>query len=226
MPNLRDIPLEHGNYYHIYNRGNNGETLFHTPQDYRHFISLYDKYIPTIANTYAWCLMGNHFHLLVRIKEESEIGYLKELSSSMYNGHGRLKWQLTHNPPESEDSGGICGKKPIPHKMFSHLFGSYTKHFNLKNNRTGSLIEKNFRRLNVTSEKYFQNLVLYIHQNPAHHQLNNDFREYPWSSYQSIISVKPTKVDRKTVLEWFNGKKNFIETHQRIVDPSIMDEQI
>ncbi len=222
MPNSRDIPLEHGGYYHIYNRGINGTPLFYLPDNYLHFLRLYDKYITPIADTFAWCLMGNHFHLLVRIKEENEIGFLQDFNPSRSIDPGRLKWQFTHNLPESEGSGSVIGKKPVPYRMFSHLFNSYTKYFNLKNNRTGSLFEKNFHRLKITSEKYFQNLVVYIHQNPVHHGFTSDFRDYPWTSYGSIISTKPTKIHRETVLEWFGGKENFIDVHRKIVDLDII----
>jgi len=222
MANSRDILLERGCYYHIYNRGINGTPLFYIPENYEHFLRLYDKYINPIADTYAWCLMGNHFHLLVRIKEENEIGFLEDLNSSRPIDSGRFKWRLTHNLPESEGSGSVNGKKPIPYRMFSHLFSSYTKYFNLKNSRTGSLFEKNFHRLKITSEKYFQNLVIYIHQNPVHHSFTDDFRNYPWSSYGSIISTKPTKVDRETVLEWFGGNNNFVDVHRKIVDPDMV----
>lgn len=65
--------LELGHYYHIYNRGNNREKLFYEPWNYAHFMDLYVKYIHPIAETYAYCLIGNHFHFLVRIKEKNEI---------------------------------------------------------------------------------------------------------------------------------------------------------
>ena len=67
------IPIENGKYYHIYNRGINGTELFHSNENYLHFLRLYDEYIEPVADTFAWCLMRNHFHLLVRIKEEEEI---------------------------------------------------------------------------------------------------------------------------------------------------------
>jgi len=70
--------LQHGKYYHIYNRGNNREDLFSTPDNYLHFLRLYEKYILPVADTFAWVLMKNHFHLLVKVKEENEIK-LKEL---------------------------------------------------------------------------------------------------------------------------------------------------
>lgn len=63
-------PLIQGNFYHIYNRGNNGIDLFIDNENYTHFLRLYEKYIDPIADTFAWCLMKNHFHFLVRIKDE------------------------------------------------------------------------------------------------------------------------------------------------------------
>lgn len=54
MQNLE--PIENGKYYHIYNCGINGEDLFKENKDYERFLSLYDKYIVPVADTFAWCL--------------------------------------------------------------------------------------------------------------------------------------------------------------------------
>jgi len=66
-------PLQHGKYYHIYNRGINGSNLFFEEQNYDYFLKLYNLHINPIADTFAYCLMKNHFHFLVRIKDENEI---------------------------------------------------------------------------------------------------------------------------------------------------------
>ncbi|MFA9388757.1 MAG: hypothetical protein ACERKD_03065 [Prolixibacteraceae bacterium] len=63
-------PLTYGNYYHIYNHGVANRDLFYTNDNYEYFLDLYNKYIDPIADTFAWVLMKNHFHLLVRIKDE------------------------------------------------------------------------------------------------------------------------------------------------------------
>jgi REP element-mobilizing transposase RayT len=65
--------LQPGVYYHIYNRGNNRENLFLENRNYPYFLTLYEKHIEPIADIYAYCLMRNHFHLLVRIKETSQV---------------------------------------------------------------------------------------------------------------------------------------------------------
>lgn len=66
-------PLENGKYYHIYNRGINSDILFKENSNYEYLLKLYDLHIEPIAETYAWCLMKNHFHFLVRIKDVEEI---------------------------------------------------------------------------------------------------------------------------------------------------------
>ncbi len=66
-------PLLPGNVYHFFNRGNNRENLFREERNYLYFIGLVEKYILPIAEVYAYCLMKNHFHLLVHIRQESEL---------------------------------------------------------------------------------------------------------------------------------------------------------
>ncbi len=68
MPKI--IPLEAGNFYHIYNHGVGGRNLFREKGNYEHFLRQYRKYIDPVVDTYAWALMPNHFHWLVRVKED------------------------------------------------------------------------------------------------------------------------------------------------------------
>lgn len=65
-------PLQYGTYYHIYNRGNNGENLFREEANYRYFLTLYAKHIVPVACTYAYALLANHFHLLIRTRTKAE----------------------------------------------------------------------------------------------------------------------------------------------------------
>jgi REP element-mobilizing transposase RayT len=62
-------PLKPGVFYHIYNRGTNREDIFVQERNYRYFLQLYIKHIEPAAETYAYCLLKNHFHVLVRIKD-------------------------------------------------------------------------------------------------------------------------------------------------------------
>ncbi len=63
------IPLEPGKFFHIYNRGNNRENLYRDERNYECFLRLYAYHIAPVADTYAYCLLKNHFHFLIRIKD-------------------------------------------------------------------------------------------------------------------------------------------------------------
>ena len=65
--------LQCGSIYHIYNRGNNRESLFKEERNYYYFLDLYKKYLHPIVYLYAYCLLPTHFHLMVRIKEWEKI---------------------------------------------------------------------------------------------------------------------------------------------------------
>ena len=209
MKNSRDIPLEHGGYYHIYNRGNNGTNLFYTNDNYYHFLRLYEKYIDPIAETFAWCLMGNHFHLLVRVKEINEINV------------NSLPIPVRVSNPDR-----VIKTIKQPHRYFSDLFNAYSQAINKQQKRTGSLFERPFHRIPINSDRYFQNLIVYIHQNPVHHGFTTDYKDYPWSSYGSILSEKSTKIKRKAVLDWFDGSENFMFAHKRFLDPDSISNLI
>lgn len=200
--------LEYGKYYHIYNRGNNYENIFIEDSDYKHFLHIYEIYINPIANTYAWCLMKNHFHILIRVKNENEIGYLNSENSK--SDDPAIKWKTY----ELKNADERFKKKPSPTQQFKHLFNAYSRWFNLKHQRRGSLFEKNYERKEISNEKYFSRLILYIHNNPVHHGFVKDFLEYPWTSYETIISEKPTKLKRQEVIHYFDDLENFKYLHQ------------
>ena len=190
MKNYKPIPLEKGNYYHIYNRGNNSGDVYFDSESYYHFLRLYDKYISPIADTYAWCLLKNHFHILVYLRLDNEIEFEK------------LEYSTIENLKDIE-----------PSKQFGFLFNAYTQAINKKFNRTGGLFEKPFERKLITSDSYLKNIIHYIHNNPVQHGFVKQMSLYPWSSYDSIISDKPTKLKRKEVLAIYGGKDEFEEYH-------------
>src|ERR1044072_3778342 len=66
-------PLLYDTYYHIYNRGVNGEDIFVQERNYDLFLRLFEKHLLPVCDLFAYCLLKNHFHILVRVKAEEEI---------------------------------------------------------------------------------------------------------------------------------------------------------
>jgi hypothetical protein len=56
-----------GMFYHIYNRGANGENILLERWNDEFFLALYARSIAPVAGTYAYWLVRNHFLLLIRI---------------------------------------------------------------------------------------------------------------------------------------------------------------
>jgi putative transposase len=195
------IPLEYGSFYHIYNRGINGCTVFTEADNYFCFLDLYQKYITPVANTYAWVLMRNHFHLLIKVKKENEIPFLPTLKGNLHKDSDENHLEETE----------FNKKKYNQTNQFSHLFNAYAKIFNKKYYRTGSLWEHPFRRIKIETLEQLLYLIYYIHHNPIHHGFCSHFLEYPWSSYLTMVSPKKTNLKRSEVLKWFNDINNFEE---------------
>ena len=191
MPQTKQS-VEYGRYYHIYNRGNNSNPIFFETDNYNHFLRLYAKYIDPIAETYAWCLLKNHFHFLVRIKDKEEIE------------------KITLNKGDSNNPRILN-----PASQFGHLFNAYTQVINKCYNKTGNLFEGTFERKLISSDNYFQKLIYYIHNNPVHHGLVQNTIEYPWSSYLTVTSSKPTKLKRSEVISIYGNLDNFKFFHQQ-----------
>ncbi|MBL7066456.1 MAG: hypothetical protein ISS29_01165 [Candidatus Marinimicrobia bacterium] len=56
-------------FYHVYNRANGEDKLFYTDANYLYFLAKLNSYISTFVEIYAYCLIPNHFHLPVKVKD-------------------------------------------------------------------------------------------------------------------------------------------------------------
>lgn len=87
--------FEYGYVYHIYTHANGKDLIFREDENYKYFLSKLLKYIIPIAEIYAYCLMPNHFHLLMRFKDSDQISnedehkYLMRQFSNLLNGYAK-----------------------------------------------------------------------------------------------------------------------------------------
>jgi REP element-mobilizing transposase RayT len=191
--------LQLNTYYHLYNHANSNENLFKSDNNYTYFLSKFNQYISPIADTYAYCLMPNHFHFLVKIKDEAIISNLSYEYPSL-------------NPQGFKNLEGFISQQ------FSNFFNAYTKAFNKMYDRKGALFLHNFKRKEVNHETYFAKLIHYIHANPVHHGFTTQIEAWQFSSYQSYISEKKTKIKQEEALTWFGGLEAFKKAHKEPID--------
>ena len=212
-------PLLYDTYYHIYNRGVNGENIFFEERNYDLFLNLYEKHLLPVTDLFAYCMLRNHFHVSVRTKSEEEIiASIKTLRVSSvnvrYDQQGSLANKLTSQPRKPLGSDiEILGSQYVS-DQFSNFFNAYAKTINKAYGRTGSLFQHPFGRVPITSDRQFWNVIAYIHQNPQKHKFVADFRDWKYSSYGIILTDKKTSVNRGKVMEWFGNREQYIELHK------------
>ena len=168
--------LRQEHYYHIYNSGVNNGLLFNNEDDMHYFLQLVEKHLTSKVDILCYCLMSNHFHMVVQIISDE-----KEASQA-----------------------------------FSDLFDAYSKAFHKQNSGTGALFELPFKRVAIEDEASLKNLVLYIHKNPEHHGIVQDFGDYKFSSFNAFIRNEQSLISNKKdyILNLFADLKNFMFTHK------------
>ena len=187
-------PFESGCWYHIYNHARGSDNIFTEESDYKIFLSLTEKYILPVAHFFSYCLMPNHFHFLVRIKDILPSKKFKNKSLSSYISH-----------------------------QLGNLQNTFSKKINYRRKTKGGLFCQSVNRNLITSEEYRQMAVAYIHNNPVKHSFCNMPDEWKFSSYKTIISKGKTNIDRDEVISWFENLENFIFFHKSNVDEIYRD---
>ena len=198
--------FEHGNIYHIYNKTNNKELLFRSDENYLYFLNRFSKYISPFADTYAWNLLPNHFHFMIRIKKiDNVIDYIIDVPLSKQTKSE--KQFLTDNDINT-----------LMEMEFKRFFTSYAMSFNRMYNRSGNLFYRTFKRVEVNGDGQFIKTLIYIHANAQKHKLIDQFEKHKWTSYHTIISEKPTKLLRDEIINWFGNKENFIKAQHDLTE--------
>ncbi len=197
--------LEPENTYHIFNRANGNEKLFLSDDNYLYFLKKYDDYIYHIADTLCYCLMPNHFHFLVRLRDENKV------MDQILNRLGK-PGATTKTLQGFQTLEGLPRQQAISYflsQQFSHFFNGYTQAFNKQHNRKGSLFMHTFKRKLITDEVYLRKLIHYIHYNPIKAGLANLPEEWNYTSFKSFISLAETKLLKDEVIDYFEDMENF-----------------
>jgi len=182
--------------YHIYNRSN--ETVFYKQENYYFFLEKLRKYILPYSDILAWCLMPNHFHLLLSAKPEAV---------KFINEKHRIHTQVLS-------------------KNIGTLLSSYTQAINKQVNRRGALFAHKTiaKPLNFASNQYAVVCFNYIHQNPCQLDLVNKPEDWEFSSYKDYISNRNNSLINIDLAEEIVNfdKENFAEWSKAIADEKLL----
>jgi len=196
--------IEKGHIYHIYNQGNNRQKIFFNRENYFFFLGKMKEYIMPYADIMAWCLMPNHFHWMVYVRE-----------TDIFRSRGATQ---SRTPTISDN---ISFNKSI-----GILLASYTRAINNQENITGSLFREKTKAecltayngitpsfyntefgtiMNITDpeKEYPQICFNYIHNNPVKAGLVKSAEDWEFSSCQDICGMRNGKlINRERINEF------------------------
>ncbi|MBI2730420.1 MAG: transposase [Sphingobacteriales bacterium] len=170
--------LSEGEFYHIYNRGNNKQVIFFNHANYLYFIQKTRQQLLPVCNIIAYCLMPNHFHLLIQANENT----VKERNT--------------------------FGGKPMQEFSYRTgiLLSSYSQAINKEQHSSGSLFQQKTKAKilseteNGKSISYLEQCFFYIHQNPLTANLVDDLAKWPYSSYPGYTGLRNGTLCNKEIL--------------------------
>lgn len=180
--NYRDYKVfEAGEVYHLLNRGVAKADIFREEEDYNVFLyRLWENLYPELAakvrsksgNGYrrkelppdsfdliCYCLMPNHFHLLIKQNSDTSVT-----------------------------------------KLISKVCTGYSKYFNKKYDRVGSLFQDQFKAVRIEDNEQLLWASIYIHQNPIKAELVDNIAKYKWNSYLDYAEIQPGNICKKDVI--------------------------
>lgn len=202
--------FENGNLYHVYNQGNNKIPVFYSMENYILFLKKIKLHILPHADVLAWCLMPNHFHLMLYVHSLELIVKKKFVDNSNYNKIAIKVGGVDTSTPKTillNDSIGI-------------ILSSFTRAFNIQQDRTGSLFREHTRSECLTKidlhtpsffdtpygaiinrhfpeEEYPKICFDYIHNNPVKAGLVKNPEDWEFSSYPDYYANRNGKLINK-----------------------------
>lgn len=199
--------FEKGHIYHIYNQGNNRQKIFFERDNYLFFLKKIKIHITPYANILAWCLMPNHFHLMVLLN------------------HDNL-WVNTEGFAHSEAPGNNSIKQRSINQSIGIMLRSYTNAINKQESRTGALFRKATKaeclteingitpsfyntklgtqiHLDKPEYQYPQICFNYIHQNPVKANLAKNETDWEFSSALDYAKLRNGTLINKDITKQY-----------------------
>lgn len=187
--------IENG-FYHIYNRGNNRQPIFFKPDNFIFFLNKIRKYILPHCDIICFCLMPNHFHLLVATDTRS------------------VQTKRIGNENKNVLSEG-----------FRNLLSTYTQAINKQNCSTGSLFQQNTKAKELLKEMDIRMVFHYIHQNPIKANLSNRMEDWDFSSFKDYVGLRNGTLCNKTLASRIlnlDCETIYTESYQTIINETTL----
>jgi len=212
--------FESGNLYHIYNQGNNRQKIFFSRENYFFFLNKIKNHILPHADILAWCLMPNHFHLMIYV-HTIEIGIDSSEGVTPNDALTKTPKILSEGVTPSDALTKLPKTRTL-NESIGLLLRSYTRAINKQENYTGSVFRKETKaecitklqgitpaffgsqiNVRIPEKEYPQVCFNYIHANSVAAGLCKQPEDWEFSSFRDYCGVRNGKlINKERALEF------------------------
>ncbi|PJC49435.1 hypothetical protein CO033_01550 [Candidatus Nomurabacteria bacterium CG_4_9_14_0_2_um_filter_32_10] len=204
---MRKVDFEIGEFYHIYNRGNSKQKIFNNKEDYERFIKL--LFLSNGNNSFkihfikndvvydfdrgerlvdigAYCLMPNHFHLLIKEKVENGISKFMQKLTTAYVMYYNEKYKRIGSLFEGKFKSEHVGNDRYLKYTFSYIHLNPIK-----------LLESKWKELGIKDKNRAINFL----------------KDYKYSSFKDFLRearIESSILSRRSFPDYFSTTKIFI----------------
>jgi putative transposase len=186
-----------GELYHVYNRGVDGRNIFSDEDDVRRFFQSMIEFnsVEPIGSLYLKSFLQKaQENSLRRLTSQSE----KLVDFVCYC----LNPNHFHFVLEQNVEGGIS--------EFMKRLGGYTKYFNEKHERKGSLSQGTYKSRHADDDEYLLHLSVYVNLNARVHKLDDSLSKLTMSSWNEFTDKKVSGIcSKEIILDRFTGKAEY-----------------
>jgi len=200
----RKVVLATGEVYHLINRGNDRRPIFLGKRDHQRFLNTivyYQYFLPSIKLSYFLVLSKEKRDQFIEKLSQNNKYLVEIICYCLMPNHFHFLVKQT-------EEGGIS-------KFMSQIQNSYTRYFNVKNKRVGSLFQGQFKAKRIETDEQLIHLSRYIHLNPYTSfvvKTLQDLTNYPWSSFPEYIGKnKISFLKKNLVFDLFNNAFDYQE---------------
>jgi putative transposase len=193
--------------YHIYNQGNNSQKIFFERKNYLFFLKKIKTHITPFADILAWCLMPNHFHLMVRVNEIELLITAEEETHPMTQSHRMSKTRTLNNSIAillRSYTRAIQKQKGITGSLFKQK--TKAECLNCPNGITPSFYNTNSgaqMHIDNPEKEYPQVCFNYIHQNPVKANMVKLETDWEFSSASDYAGIRNGTLVNKEVAKQY-----------------------
>lgn len=171
--------------YHVYNRGNDRQTIFFRPEHYLFFLRKIRREWHPYCDVLAWCLMPNRLHLVL-VPKAAGCTFLLQKGIEVH----------------LQSLAYAIGK----------TLSSYTRAINKEQEKSGVLFQKKTKAkclfqegVHNRADQYLFNCICYIHQNPVEAGLVISAADWPFSSAADYLGKRAGTLCNKDLLFGLGG---------------------